>query len=1164
MAECDLGSQATEEPLPISATPAQRRSSDPDYSVWVTANAGTGKTRILVDRVLRLLLAGNAPDGLLCLTFTKSAAAEMRGRVEARLSAWATQSDNDVLIDEIKQLTGNTASSASVDLARRLFGVVMDLPDGLQIMTIHAFCQSVLRRFPLEADVAPHFEVMDDRTTAELLQSARDAMIASAQAGDKALSEALTTLAVAVTEQTITETLAEAMAEKRRISDLIRRYGCIVAVGSAVCDLLDTPSHLSIDRLTSELCANGVFDVEGLIHAANDLTTDGNESEQAIGRDILAWLNAASEDRRILLEQYLSLFVTKGHQARARLVTKAFLEKHDQAVNALRREQARIVRFAQTRTRVTTARRTLALLRFSHAVIDAYETEKRRRAALDFDDLIASTRRLLSQPGAAQWVLFKLDARIDHILIDEAQDTSPDQWEIIEQLLAEFHVGESARVTNRTLFVVGDDKQSIYSFRGADLETFQALRRRIIGSFEAARRPIRPELLDLSFRSTGVILDVVDRVFAMPEARQGVVAEEEEIRHFSARRNEPSLVEVWPLMEHQPNVQTPSWPLPTDRRTPQEPERDLAEAIVRKIRQWLDNNRHLPSAGRSVMAGDILILLSRRGRLQEFLVRAFKREDVPVAGADRLNLLDHIAIQDLIALGQAVLLPEDDLNFAALLKSPLFGFEEDQLFDIAWNREDATIWSRLRDLAKVSPPFYADAVAKFEGWQRRADFMPPFEFYAHILGPDGQRKRLVERLGPDALEPIEAFLAQALIYEDGHPSSLQGFLHWLQLESQTLKRDTDAGHDQVRIMTVHGAKGLEAPIVFLADAAAEAPTHSSRMLWHGPSGLALWRSRSEERSKVEEECVETVRVKQEKERHRLLYVAMTRARDELYVCGCASRRHSKRATSTWYEHITRGLETHDLLEKPEIALCPGTFAPGLRVERRGSGSDTIISEDKSTKVVARAMPDWATCNADTEEKTAPIRLIPSKSEPPQPAGSFGADMEARQIGSTIHRLLEYLPKIERNRRQFAIQQYFRTKHPDLARGRVEAIEANILQILEGQETASLFGPGSFSEQPIAGIVGGVAISGQIDRMTIEDNQITFVDYKTNVSPPQDTTLVPSQYLRQMATYYLLVAKIYPQKSVLAGILWTSIPRLDFLDQEQLKHYMPRTLESECV
>ncbi|HEX6012023.1 MAG TPA: UvrD-helicase domain-containing protein, partial [Geminicoccaceae bacterium] len=708
-------------------------------------------------------------------------------------------------------------------------------------------------------------------------------------------------------------------------------------------------------ELEERACADGQYDADALLAAANALAR-GSETDCERGRLVLTWLNAVHGDRVRLLVEYKRCFLKVDGGALKTLATKrvAALEP---VVRALALEQARLVRLAESVRGLMIARRTEALLRVAFATIDAYEALKARASALDYEDLIERTRQLLHRPGMTDWVLFKLDARIDHVLVDEAQDTSPSQWAIVERLTEEFFAGAGAKSGNRTLFVVGDEKQSIYSFQGADLANFRRVKERLTERARDAGRPMRPEILDRSFRSVPAVLALVDAVFALPEAKGGVGDPDAEVRHATERANEHGLVELWPLAK--PAEIGPSeepWPLPDAPRVGDEPERRVALAIARTIRGWLDRGEMLGSTGRPIRPGDVLVLVARRGVVQELVIRWLKKESVPVAGADRLALRDHIAVQDLIALGRAVLLPEDDLNLACLLKSPLVGLGEEDLFELAWDRGEASLFERLREAAEREPARFGEAHGRIAGWLRRADFMPPFELYAWVLGADGGRRRLLARLGPDAVEPIEAFLGQALAHERGHPASLEGFLHWLCLGSDELKRDPEQARDVVRVATVHGAKGLEAPIVFLADAGPHGPSRRGRLLWGEPADgavagveLPFWRPAKADREGLTARIAAQDDAREREERRRLLYVALTRARDRLYVTGWLPRKAAKpageagddAATGTepsWHELVRQALQRFPEAEAFDPRLGKGFDGGGLRL-RRGVAVD---------------------------------------------------------------------------------------------------------------------------------------------------------------------------------------------------------------------------------
>ena len=669
-------------------TPAQRRAADPTRSVWVTANAGTGKTRVLSDRVLRLLLAGAAPESILCLTFTKAAAAEMAVRIEGRLAGWAVERDEARLHDDLLNLLGEPPSARTLKDARRLFARVLDLARGLNIMTIHSFCQTLLRRFPLEAGVAPHFETIDDRTAAELMNEARQIVLAERCISEPDLQKAVEILAVTLAESTLTEAIREMLGQRQRLTACFARHhpdGRCDGLLARIEHLLEVEAGAEPPQLIARACADGQFDHLGLYRIANQLVQSDKKTDVDAGSTILTWLNAAEADRILYFDKYSRSFLTQDGKPRKQLCTKRFV---DTCLAVLTMEQARLVHLHDSIEALTHARRTAALLRLGHAVIREYEELKRRGSLLDFDDLIEHARRLLSTPGRKEWVLFKLDERLDHVLVDEAQDTSPAQWEIVERLSEEFLAGLGAHPGPRTLFVVGDEKQSIYSFQGADLENFRSVRDKLRGLAAAAPFAFAEETLDLSFRSARAVLESVDRVLARPEL-VGVVRPGETVHHDTNRANAPGLVELWPLAAHdEATAETEPWPLPDQPRRTDEPQRRVADGIAAQVQAWLTHGELVDGEDgpRPIRPGDVLVLVSRRDTIQQLTIRALKGRGIPVAGADRLPLAEHIAVRDLIALGRAILLPEDDLNLACLLKSPLLGLDEDQLFDLAYDR----------------------------------------------------------------------------------------------------------------------------------------------------------------------------------------------------------------------------------------------------------------------------------------------------------------------------------------------------------------------------------------------------------------------------------------------------------------------------------------------
>lgn len=1151
-------------------TPEQRRAADPTRSVWVTANAGTGKTRVLSDRVLRLLLAGARPESILCLTFTRAAAAEMTARIEQRLAAWAVEPDDARLRADITALTGVPADAETLTRARRLFAAVLDLPRGLPVTTIHGFAAELLERFPLEAGVAPHFEILDSRTRAELEAEAREQVLERVRQakGVGELAQSLERLAVWLRDRSLGEAINDVLAHRLELLTLREQHQGLEGLLRTLRRVLAIPiDHKEPPEIVAEAMARSAYDAVALREAASELLASGANSDRERGGKILAWLNGSAADPVAAFHQYKDAFLKKTGEPRQNLATRSISLRTRQI---LQREQARLLAVEEAIRSLLAWRRTEALLRVGYAVIDATEALKAHRAGLDFADLVDRARRLLE--SSIDWVRFKLDARIDHILVDEAQDTSPAQWAIIEKLTEEFFAGEGAKQHPRTLFVVGDEKQSIYRFQGADLTTFRAVRARLQQRAEAAGLAFDEVELTRSFRSTEAVLQVVDKVFARPEARIGVLDCKQVLRHDSDRRGVPGLVELWPLVEAEDDDESAEpWPLPDRPRSRADPEALVASAIVRTIAGWLVSREILESRGRPLRPGDIMVLVRRRGTIQERIVRGLEAAGVPVAGIDRLALADHLAVQDLLALGRVMLLPEDDYSLACLLKSPLLGLDETQLFELAHGRGHLSLLERLRERARqdaADGPF-ATVYQRLSEWLRRADFMPPFEFYGWVLGADGGRRRLLARLGVEAEEPIEAFLSQVLAYEKGHPASLRGFVHWFGLVSEELQRDPGRTGDAVRVLTVHGAKGLEAPVVFLADAGPHGEPRRGRLLWAQlePEGgrLPFWRLAKEERPAKLEQAAQLEKAAEAEEEHRLLYVALTRAADRLYVAGWRKRQKrqenpkaedEKEQDDSWHTHVRVALEELQGTERIPCALGPGFHGEILRY-RSGSaavGEDRAQVEAAAVRVIR---PAWLDRPAPAESPPARLRN-PSADEPElgvSPPPRNPAERQALARGSALHRLFELLPDVPPQARGDTAMRLLRLLLPEETDVSRRLLWQSVERVFAMPELAPAFAPGARAEQALAGEVDGIQVVGQVDRFAVTDEEVLIVDFKSHLQPP-DPANIPAAYVRQLRLYARLLAQIYPGRGVRAALVWTAIPRVDVVVAESASFPSP--------
>src|SRR5712692_6014815 len=777
--------------IPDDLRRVQIEASDPAVSAWVAANAGSGKTHVLAQRVIRLLLDGVDPAKILCITFTKAAAANMANRVFDELRGW-TALDDAELAAAIRRISDVEPEPARCELGRRLFATALETPGGLKVQTIHAFCARLLHQFPFEANVAARFQVLDDIGLGVLLDAAR--------APEERLGRALATAIAEAADQTFKDVVGEAIRKR----DLVRAWiddGGIEAAIARLGKSLGIDPDAGIDEVEKEIVEGPLLPSCEWAAVAEACKTGSSRDQEQCAR--LAAAAAGAGASRV--EAYLQVFFDGKLSSRASLVTQALARAHPALAEKLDREQARLIPLQERRKAVACRDRTAALVTIADAVIGRYRAAKDRRGLLDYDDLIDKTLLLLGEERAA-WVHFKLDQGIDHVLIDEAQDTSPKQWEIIRRLTAEFFAGAGARPVRRTIFAVGDEKQSIFSFQGAAPREFEAMRR----SFDAMCRSIEQDFRHVrfrhSFRSGPNVLGAVDRVFGRPEAFAGLSADAVETVHEPLPDAAPGLVEICDTAKPEEKREIEAWDAPFDALTETSPQVRLAAKIAGNVKRWMKQGAR---------AGDVLVLVRQRGALFEAIIRALKDLNIPVAGADRLVLTEHIAVMDLMVLADALLLPDDDLALATALKSPLFGFDDHDLFEIAWQRR-GPLRAALRAKAATQPRF-ADAAARLDRFAASARREMPFAFYARVLGAERGRQRFLARLGHEADDALDELLNLALDYERRETPSLQGFIAWLRAARTDVKRDMEITRDEVRVMTVHGAKGLEAPIVVLAD-----------------------------------------------------------------------------------------------------------------------------------------------------------------------------------------------------------------------------------------------------------------------------------------------------------------------------------------------------------
>lgn len=1148
---------------------AQGNAADPAGSAWVSANAGTGKTHVLTNRVLRLLLAGTAPARILCLTYTKAAAAEMSKRVFDKLAEWVT-AEEEHLRSILAKLTGLEPSASDLARARTLFTVAIETPGGLKVQTIHAFAERLLQRFPLEANVPPGFRILDDAKKREIVTRAIDATIAQATASPESpLGKALTVAVGYASDAGFDELLMRMIAERKWLSQASRiEEGRHDDPFTGVERLLRRHFRVrqGMTRSAVEEERAQLFD-DDTLRALRDHLAGGSKSDVTSSRSLANALTTHNAKERA--KAVCDYLLTASETARDRLMTNGLAGSRPDLLALAQRAQTQMLALTSELKAITVVEATLALYRLADRVLQFYEEAKAAAAALDFDDLIERTISLLSTSQSADWVLFKLDGGLDHILVDEAQDTSPEQWAIIEALAREFFSGSGAREdVIRTLFAVGDEKQSIYSFQGAQPERFKQMGEQFAEMARQAEALWHDVPLYLSFRTVQPVLDAVDRVFADENRTPGLTASPgQTIRHIAHRFGASGLVELWEPETHGADQDADPWD-PLSETGARAPANRLAERIAATIDGWLKSGEVLPSTGKPVKAGDILILVRKRNPFAVPMVAALKARHIPVAGSDRVDLTDQIAVKDLIALGDFLTLPEDDLALATVLKGPLFNLTDNDLLAIAPRRKGA-LWKAFLAHAETTQRYHP-AAETLKRWRSKADFIPPFEFYSALLDRDGGRASMLNRLGLEAADSIDEFLELALNYDDGAPPSLTGFLASLRQGGHEVKRDMEHGRNEVRVMTVHGAKGLEAPIVFLPDTCTTANSDSpglkllaleSAVRQAGLPAPVVWAVKGTSGLEGLREATNARIARDTQERNRLLYVAMTRARDRLYVAGFEGRK--SRPEDCWYDLIAGALE-------PMLTSC---VANGVDVRRLETPQISALETPKETALVshsALALPAFALKRAAAEPQLA-VPLAPSRLEPyapdtegepayPQdkaPGDSFDRPSPLRLAeggrflrGTLTHALLEHLPHIPLEKRETAAAAFIERRGAGLSTAARTSIVKEALAVLTDPAFAPIFGPDSRAEVAIAatlprpaGTGPALKLNGQIDRLAVLEREVLVVDYKTNRPPPLRVEAVAPAYLYQLAAYVLALGEISPGKQIRAALLWTDGARL---------------------
>lgn len=1140
----------------MDAVRAQRQAANPKQTRLVSANAGSGKTRVLVDRVSRLLLAGTDPEKILCLTYTKAAASEMQSRLFDTLGEWSVMPE-DALAKKLDDLLGEGADLPDFKTARALFAKALETPDGLKVQTIHAFCERILSRFPIEAGILPGFEPLDESDVRGLQARVKEAILRfAANTPDGEINLALQLLSRDKAEQTVDE-LFEWMSYNSDKIEAWQERGL-----EPLAEILGIDARATEAAMATQAWKG--FDPKFRRSMAASLGESPSITDQKISAVMMTAFDSTNDIDAFSI--YAHAFLTGKGELRKRITTT----KADASVQKFFATDGPEVARVMTGLQNMLSARCLDMTRSVFVLAQDYTTRFRalkfQDRHVDFSDQIILVRDLLNVSAVSEWIRYKLDGGIDHILVDEAQDTAPAQWEIIDALVAAFTQDSPDRMAHapRTLFAVGDEKQSIYSFQGAEPERFLDKIRDYTSDENIFAQNAKQIRMRMSFRSAPEVLAFVDEIFVTQFGRQRMfdakhTAQASDIEGHTAHRSDSGRVEFWPLsMKPETEDDHEAWDTrPVDALSSGDQREHLAVAIAGQIRDWLVTqepvfDRDL-KATRPLVAGDILILVRQRNAFFDAIIRNLKLEGVAVAGADRLKLKDSIAVQDLLSLARFVLLPSDDLSLAEVLKSPLFGFSEDALFEVATQRERLSLWEAIKARRPETYKRLSDIIS-------HARRFAPYEFFAYVLstltvGGKSLMQLMYQRLGMEAKDALEAFLSIALAHQRQNAPSLQHFIESFALDDPVLKREMDTGSDgtgQVRVMTVHGAKGLEAPIVFLPDTT-QTPTTRGQLTRLDDVGFALAGS-SAIRPAALERFIKAQKLRDMQEYMRLLYVATTRAESRLIICGYQDGRiKTGFSEGAWYS------EAKTAIEGMETEVIDTPFGEGLAF---GKGARAVSKKQLVT--VPSVLPDipaWATTHAPAEglpyQRVTPSHLLVKEGDLPVPVRSpLQRKTNIRfERGVLIHKLLEILPDVEQARRAEIGQKFLETRMVEASGAEQMAVLSEVLGIIDAPEFAEIFGKGSRSEVSLAGraktLPESLYLNGQIDRLCVTDTHVYVVDYKSNRSPPKSQEGVAPLYMAQMAAYRELAREIYPNKTVMCALLWTDGPNLMMLNDFQL-------------
>lgn len=1025
----------------MSLNQKQFLASDPRTSCWVMASAGTGKTKVLIDRILRLLLEGNDPKHILCLTYTKAAALEMRERLIKKAEQWQIITE-DSLQNELEIFTQNQVSKDHIEIAKNLFDSLNHSP--IAIQTIHSFCQSLLSSFSLELDISPTFKLIDEREKRLLQQQVCSEILAKNE-----LQEHFDFLSPHISENYLREILCEAMNERLRLSCLSDPLGKLKALlcDSKSPDLSEQEWHTikKMAAFSAEFGPKNLQEVAPII----------------LGNDEKSYQNL------------FSFFLTKEGEVRKKF-TLASAKNFDFTEDDFQKIGERI----QAIYEGISAKEILSINQHLHVCIEAtfnlYQLSKKEQGLLDFDDLLLYVQTLLTTNQG--WIFEKIDFRLDHILIDEAQDTSRVQWNIIKNLLHHFFDRAGHNNMPRTMFVVGDAKQSIYSFQGADPKYYLEVRDYFTHLAEENSHTFNIIDLDLCYRQSPAVLNLVDQVFATAEKSQNLLSHT--INHYAFRSSSQGLAYHLPLTKKCDAEDQEPWTIQVNTKIQKSSHALVIKDLVLSI---LSEKEILPSTSDVVNPDDIMILFQRRSSLMQETYDALKEVGISCTSCHHGDVLSHLAVLDLLSILKFVALKEDNFNLACLLRSPLFNIDESLLQQLCTNGKSSLFQKLLmtEECHEIIGRF-TEYLELFQSADSLYDFCSKL---VHEIAPV-----MVGHFGEQVLDLYEEFLSYVLEASQKGITEIDAFISYITTLSPNSKNQKGNG---VNLMTVHGSKGLEAPIVIVADATASLVNAQNSLIFEDDFYFLRTSHTPLKKLKAIEKDNDIA------ESHRLLYVALTRAKDHIFIAG-----EENHKSENWYEFcqpLTQEYQLKTSFDKPAIAQV-----------------------DKLDRL---ELPDITFKRKLRKEPT----LVSPKTE------------KSRR-GEAIHKLMEMqLWKFDEKLREAALSKPLFKELPP------QDIE-KICTLPHNSELGFYLSQPYQSEAEIYCKGNGLQ---RLDYLLVEEDKVTIIDFKTTENPASTAEEISSTIFKQMQTYRNTLQELYVDKLIECFVFYTENQKLIKLNMESL-------------